>query len=525
MSQGFDPRKLVAGVFPHPVAKIQVIETHISWVVLTGSFAYKFKKPVNFGFLDFSSLEKRRKACEQELRLNLRTAPGIYLGLVVLVESGDGLALVEAGDNPELANVVEFGVRMLEFAQSSQLDRQFEAGRLGGADMDRVAATIAALHESAAIADAGQPWGDPETVVQPARENFRHLYELAPNEGETLDQIKHWSEAEFAAHQSLFRQRKLDGRVRECHGDLHLSNLVRIGSEILAFDCIEFDPALRWIDVLSDVAFLHMDLAVRQRADLAFRFLNAYLERGGDYAGAGVLPFYISYRSMVRAKVAALQLLDEGLPEEHRHGLDQRRELHIRFARSLIGAAKPTLVLMHGLSGSGKTWLSQQLLECLPALRIRSDVERKRLHGMSPDADTHSGQGAGIYSDAATRHTYSHLLANAGAMLSAGIDVIVDAAFLDEGRMDSFVQLASQRRLDCVIVACEAPLPLLRKRLVERGKNATDASEADLGVLHSQLRGTAAAPVESTARIVRVDTSQDVDIPGLCRSIKDCRHG
>lgn len=521
----FDPRELVAEVFPHPVEQIDIIETHISWVVLTGRIAYKFKKPVNFGFLDFSSLDKRREACEQELRLNSRSAPEIYLGLVAVVVRGDGLALVAYGVNPDQSKVLEYGISMREFPQSAQLDRQFEAGCLTGADMDQVAAMISGLHQSAAIAGADQPWGEPQTLLQPALENFRHLRDLGGGESQMLAQLQRWSEAEFAARQALFRQRKRDGRVRECHGDLHLSNLVRIGSDIVAFDCIEFDPALRWIDVLSDVAFLHMDLMVRQRADLAFRFLNSYLELGGDYAGIPVLPFYLCYRSMVRAKVAALQMSNDSLPDLRRRRLGRRRQAHLRFARSLVDAAMPRLVLMHGLSGSGKTWLSQQLLEHLPAMRIRSDVERKRLHGLDAAADTHSAPRAGIYSDSATRRIYRHLLECADAMLQSGCNVIVDAAFLDPQKRQAFVQLAAQRHLPCVIIACEAPLATLRERLVRRSQKGGDASEASLEVLASQLSGSAALSAVAAAKVVPVDTSRAVDIISLCRLIRDCEAG
>ncbi len=525
MNRRFDPRELVADAFPHPVSQMDIVETHISWVVLTGSTAYKFKKPVDFGFVDFSSLEKRREACVQELRLNSRSAPGIYLGLVAVVAADDGVVRVADGDCPDRRQVFEYGIRMREFAQSAQLDRQFEAGLLTDADMGRVAAMIAGLHESAAIAGAEQPWGEPQTLLQPVLENFRHLHELGGDERPILDQLQRWSEAEFAARQAVFRRRKREGRVRECHGDLHLSNLVRIGSGIVAFDCIEFDPALRWIDVLSDVAFLHMDLMVRQRADLAFGFLNSYLERGGDYGGIAVLPFYLSYRSMVRAKVAALQMLDESLSDQRRRLLDRRRNAHLRFAGSLVDGAKPRLVLMHGLSGSGKTWLSEQLLRQLPALRIRSDVERKRLHGLDADATTRSAPRNGIYSGDATRRTYQHLLDCAHAMLTGGCDVIVDAAFLEEQQRVPFIELAARHDLPCVIIACEAPLATLRQRLIGRSRQGRDASEASLEVLASQLARSAAIPATTAAKVVRVETGRTVVLSALCQQIRDGRAG
>jgi len=521
MVRGFAPELLVPSVFPHEVEHLELIETHISWIVLTGTVAYKFKKPVDFGFVDFSSLEKRRHACEEELRLNRRSAPTIYLGLVALVERDSGLALADAEDLRDFEPVIDYGVKMHEFPQSAQLDRQFREGLLTSGDMDEIAATVAALHEAASVAEAGQPWGEPDAVAAPARENFRHLRELAASDEDLriLDGIAQWSENEFSARRDLFRQRKQGGRVRECHGDLHLTNLVRLDGSILAFDCIEFNPALRWIDVLSDAAFLHMDLAVRRRTDLAFRFINAYLECCGDYPGVGVLPFYLAYRSMVRAKVATLQLQDPKIIRGERETLERRRRRHLEFAQSLTVARRPRLLLMYGFSGSGKTWLSERLMEHLPALRIRSDVERKRLHGLRADADSRSGPGSGIYTESASRRTYKRLIDCADAMLGAGFDVVVDAAFLEDWQRRPFAELAARRGLASVVIACNAPPATLRQRLRERHAAGSDASEADLGILAQQIERAETDSVDETGTVVRVDTSREIDIDSIRRRL------
>ncbi len=521
VTRGFTPDLLVPSAFPDGIEHFELIETHISWIVLTGTLAYKFKKPVDFGFVDFSSLEKRHHACEEELRLNRRSAPNIYLGLVALVERASCLAVVDAEDLRDYEPVIDYGVKMHEFPQSAQLDRQFREGLLTAGDMDEIADTVAALHDAASVAGPGQPWGDPDAVAAPARENFRHLRELAESDEDLLilDGLAQWSEDEFAARRDLFRQRKKAGRVRECHGDLHLTNLVRLGGSILAFDCIEFNPALRWIDVLSDTAFLHMDLAVRRRTDLAFRFINAYLERCGDYPGVGVLPFYLAYRSMVRAKVATLQLQDPKIIRGEREALERRRRRHVDFAESLTVARRPRLLLMHGFSGSGKTWLSERLMEHLPALRIRSDVERKRLHGLRADADSRSGPGSGIYTESASRRTYRRLIDCAEAMLDAGFDVVVDAAFLEDRQRRPFAELAASRGFASVVIACEAPPATLRKRLRERHAAGSDASEADLGILARQIDRAQNDSVDETGAVLRVDTTREIDIDSIRRRL------
>jgi predicted kinase len=329
-----------------------------------------------------------------------------------------------------------------------------------------------------------------------------------------LAQYEDWSTAQHAALTPLIERRRADGCVRECHGDLHLSNLVELDDGIHAFDCIEFNPALRWIDVASDVAFLVMDCAVRNRADLGHVFLNRYLEQSGDYAGAALQPFYVAYRSMVRAKVAALQArrADDDT-------LRQRFDAHLDFALACMSAARGALVLMCGLSGSGKSWLAERLVPVLPALCIRSDVERKRLAGLAFDARSESAIDAGLYAPGQTDAVYARLADAADAVTGGGEIAIVDATFLDRARRQAVRERASALGVPCVTVYCTAPTGVLEQRVAQRAAAGRDASEATLEVLQAQRRDHA-PPTAAEGALVTVDTSLTIDPAAVAQAIR-----
>ncbi|MGB5720609.1 MAG: hypothetical protein WBM34_07915 [Woeseiaceae bacterium] len=264
-----------AAVYPHSVSSFQVVETHISWVILTGQFAYKIKKAVNLGFLDFSTLEQRRHFCEEELRLNSRWAPRLYVGLVSIKGSPDSPSLHDVGND-----TIEYAVKMLQFPQSAQLDRQLEEGLLREDDLLVLAETIANKHEQARVIEYANDRESVGKVRAPILGNFAPVERAI--DMDLLERVRLWTETTLKALKPALIQRRQEGFVRECHGDLHLSNLVRFDGDIVAFDCVEFSPDLRNIDVLSDIAFLVMDLIACARHDLAFAFLNRYLERTGD---------------------------------------------------------------------------------------------------------------------------------------------------------------------------------------------------------------------------------------------------
>lgn len=464
--------------YRHPVTQVRLLETHISWVLLTGAYAYKIKKPVSLGFLDYSTLARRRQACLDELRLNRRFAPELYLEVVPI--TGTPERPVIGGDG----EAIEYAVRMREFPQDAQLDRRLAAGRLGPADLDALAETIAAFHGAAAPAAPDTPHGRPEAVRAPVHDTLAFLHGGATGTARAaITALSAWTTATEAALAPLMTWRRAAGRVREVHGDLHLANLVQLPSGIAAFDCIEFSESLRWLDVINDLAFTTMDLAFRGRRDLAFRLLNRYLEITGDYEGVRLLPYYEVYRALVRAKVAAIRAAE--LDGEARVAALRQRDDHLRFAAERTRTGAPLLILMHGVTGSGKSWLSERLVPLLPAVRVRSDVERRRLHGIPPGQGSDSALDAGIYAPAASALTYTRLVEVARAILRAGEAVLVDAAFLRRSDRQAFRRLARELGARYAIVACSAPVLELERRIAARGSG--DASEGSTAVLARQL--------------------------------------
>lgn len=466
------PQRLVDGLRRHLAectgGPVELIETHISWVLLAGDQAYKLKKPVRLGFVDFGSVEARRHFCEEELRLNRRLAPQLYLEVLAL--RGTPAAPHLGGSGP----LVDHVLHMRRFPAGALLSERVAAGTLDGADIDRLAARIAAFHEAAPVAAADGPWGTAELAVAGVRDVLRRLDAL----GLGSARIVTWTEAELFRLAPLWRQRLRAGRVREVHGDLHLANTVRLADGVVtAFDGLEFDPALRWIDVFSDAGFLMMDLLAHGRSDLAWRFINGWLDHTGDHAGLPMLRLVLVYRALVRAMVGTLR----GTPRDAA-GVRE----YLALAEQLVGHRVPRLLLTHGLSGSGKSHVSARLLEAAGALRLRSDVERKRLFGLAADERSAERVPGGIYGPCASARTYDQLWQAARVALQAGWSVIVDATFLRRPERDRFHALALELGAPFALLDCQAGEAVLRERVAARAQRGDDASEADLAVLAAQ---------------------------------------
>nr|WP_284060377.1 bifunctional aminoglycoside phosphotransferase/ATP-binding protein [Pseudomonas sp. NW5] len=481
-------------LYPHPVEGFQVIETHISWVLLTGPYAYKLKKPVNFGFLDFSSLEAREHFCHEEVRLNRRTAPDLYLEVIPLTGSLDALQL--GGEGPVLDHLI----KMRQFDQHGLLDHVQARGELHAAHIDALARVIADLHTQAAIVPVDHPLGGADAVMAPVLQNFEQSRALLEDAADLaqLDRLENWAQTAFNRLQPLLEQRKQDGFVRECHGDIHLANVTLLEGEVRLFDCIEFNEPFRLIDVICDVAFVTMDLEDRGLQALSQRLINHYLELTGDYAGLALLRFYKAYRAMVRAKICLFGL-QPGQSDEERQALLARYRRYAALAEGYSRAPRALLAITHGVSAVGKSLVALQLVEALGAIRLRSDVERKRL---LPDADE-----ATLYSAAASQQTYARLHQLAAQILADGYPVVLDATYLTRAQREAARQVAEQAGVELLILDCQAPLAQIHAWLAERQASGGDPSDATEAVIAAQLAAREPLDEAERAHSVLIDTT------------------
>lgn len=505
----FDQAALIAALlqpdhYPHPVTVVEHIQTHISHILLAGDYAYKIKKPLNLGFLNFTSLDRRRYYCQEELRLNQRLAPDIYLDCTPI------------GGDPEHPTwnstpAIEYAVRMRRFPQDRLLDRLLAAGQLQRLHWEVLARHLAEFHRTVAIADHSMPFGEPERVRQPMLDDFTQIRPLLKDSAdcEILASVEHWTLAASAQLWPQLAERKANGWIRECHGDLHLGNMMLDqDSRIVIFDCIEFNDDLRWIDVINDLAFLTMDLRFRGAGAFAQRLLNVYLEYSGDFTGIALLSYYQVYRAMVRAKINAIQSHQHNLPAAVRATALTLCRDYLRLALALTQKPVPFLLITHGVSGSGKSRRTGQLLEQFPdAIRIRSDVERKRLFGLGPLDNSKSTLGNGLYAPEANARTYTRLLQFADQLLAAGHPVLVDATFMRRDHRQPFRDLATRHGVPFILLDCIADADTLRRRVADRQARGDDATEAGVEVLERQLQRD--QPPTAEENLLQTDSDDD----------------
>lgn len=488
--------------YPHPVTSIEVIETHISWLILTGEYAYKIKKPVDFGFLDFTTLEKRKHCCEEELRLNQRLAPDIYLSVEAI--GGNEEQPVLGADS----DVFEYAVKMQQFDSGNRLDLLLQKHQFEPQWIDMLAEQIAEFHHRIPIVSQDSPWGEPDTIWEVVSDNFLHITD-------TIDKLDDWSKvqqlAQYTAQQyrdltDLISRRKAEGHVRECHGDLHLANITLHKQELRLFDCIEFNLQFRWIDTINDIAFLLMDLEANGEFRWANRCLNRYLEICGDYHALPLLNFYKAYRSMVRAKVSVLGDM---------HDVKTLRR-YLRLTDYYARERKPVLLLMHGVSGSGKSHLSQQLVDQTDTIRIRSDVERKRLYREL----SLKGEKVELYGPQMNALTFNLLLDTSEDLLRNGYSVIVDATAIRQRTRQSFIELTEKLNVPIRIIACDCEVKLIEARLNKRSSEGSDASDADIAVMRDQITHLQPLTEEEEALAIRINTDDDDAISRLLEQLR-----
>lgn len=492
----------------------RTIETHISTVLLAGAQALKLKKPVAPGFLDFTTLRAREHFCREELRLNRRTAATLYLDVLPVIGALDAARLGVATDAP---HAIDWALQMRRFDPEQGFDRRAARGEISAHDADALAQAVATLHLQADCAPLESAFGTPATVRRCIEANVAALRDGTGAAGDRarLDALAAWCAAAIAQHASLIGRRRLHGWVREGHGDLHLANIVSVDGVPQLFDALEFDPALRWIDVIDDVAFLFMDLCERASAPLAWRLLSSYLEFTGDWGGTALLPLYAVHRALVRARVAELRAQQPAVAAAERLRAHAGGMHYVVLAQALAQPPALQLVVMSGLSGSGKSVVAAELAAHLHALRVRSDVERKRLAGLPA---TTRGD-ASLYTAAMTASTYARLAEIAGTLLDAGVSVVVDSAALKADERVALLQVARARQCPATIVRCEAPWPLLQQRVAARALARADPSDATVDVL-AQQRGWQQPRGAGEPPHVVIDTGAALaQVVAACRSL------
>ncbi len=492
---------LKSAPYAHAVRKISLHETHISWVILTGDYAYKVKKRLKLEFLDTTSLARRHFLCEEELRLNKRLAPELYLEVIAITRDANGLHLGGSG------TPVDYAVKMRQFEPSQELPALLVRADVKAPELAALAERVAEYHRSAAAIPENSTFDYVAQLRACVLGNLTTLLARLHSlqESPAMNQLIDWTHDSLNDLHELFRARQAGGFIRECHGDLHAHNIVRWQGQLTPFDCLEFDPKLRWIDVMNDVAFLVMDLVGHDYNDLAYEFLSRYVEQTGDYQGLRLLPFYAVYRALVRAMLDALSVEQRAAER-----LVWMGRLHGRIAtaQQFMRPKQPALFIMHGASGSGKSWLSEHLVPLVAAVRLRSDLERKRMADQEPAPGRGAAGSPDLYTPARTRQTYAQLLDCAESCLVGGISVIVDAAFLDVEDRQQFKALADRLGSSFVIVSCVADKAEMACRIARRATEKASPSDATIAVLDNQLQGFMPLRADELADVVRVDTQQ-----------------
>ena len=467
--------------YPHPVSAIELLETHISWVILTGQYAYKIKKAVRFDFLDFSTLEKRHFCCDEELRLNHRFAPNLYLQVVPITETVKNAQINGDGE------IIEYALQMRQFSASQLLSDMAKQGRLEAEMIDQLADLIANFHHYADVDRSDSCYGSQAEIRHWFLGNFANIRPLVTDDEflQQLTRLEMWGEKELLKHKSLIQQRKQQGFIRECHGDLHLGNIALLDNRVTPFDGIEFNPALRWIDVIDEVTFVMMDLMQHNLESFAYRFLNRYLHHSGDYQSLNLLRYYWVYRALVRTKVALL-CQPPNLQEAKRYA---------DLAEDFTEVKTPFLLITHGYSGSGKSTFSAKLAETLGMIHLRSDVERQRFFSKTENK----------YSTEHTQQIYQTLADFTADILAAGFSVIVDATFLKLEQRALFQTLATNQQARFVILDFQATEEELRCRIIQRQQLGQDASEATLTVLQQQIKTAQSLTTNELTTVIQVD--------------------
>ena len=479
------------------------VETHISWLFFTGRFVYKIKKPVDFGFLDFTSLEKRRHFCLEEVRLNRRLSPDVYLGVVGIWEEGGRYAMHETG------RIVEYAVKMRQLPDDRWLSGLLQRGEASPSLMRRIARRIAAFHAAAAGGEPAPRVGGIDTVRANTQENFTQTRDQVgvTVAQETWDRVKAYTDAFLDARSELFARREREGRIRDCHGDLHADQIC-VENGIAFIDCIEFNERFRFSDVAADIAFAAMDVDYHGRPDLSAELLREYVAASGDAGALNVLGFYKCYRAFTRGKVRGFRLRQPGLSDPERHAIVDQASRYFDLANRYAQLPGPLVIVISGLMGTGKSSLARALGPRLGAEVLASDIVRKELAGIRPEEPRLEAWAEGIYGDEFTRRTYRELHTRAAERLREGRIVILDASYREAACRAGARDTARANGAPFLLLEAVCPETIVRQRLAGRGGGASDGRLELLDRQHEEFQSPLEIPGEERAQI---DTSGALD--------------
>lgn len=479
---------------------ITMVQTHVSYVFLTGDFAYKVKKAVNFGFLDFSSLEKRQHFCQEELRLNRQLSPELYLDVLPITQGDRGYELNGSG------TVVEYAIKMRQFPAGSLLSEQQASGGLTPEDMVSLGKMVAQFHRQTHSDNQVRSYGTVAKIRQAIDENYAQTqgYIGRSQTQAQYDATKAFTDRFFADHEDWFQQRLDADKIRECHGDLHLGNMCRWGDRLYLFDRIEFNEPFRFVDTMYDIAFTVMDLEARGCFDLANRFLNTYIEQTGDYWGLRVLPLYLSRQAYVRAKVTSFLLDDPHIDAATKEKAHTTAAAYYTQAWQYTDRPAGRLIIMVGVSGSGKSTVGQAIAQRYGAIHLRSDAVRKHLAGLP--LDQRGDQS--LYSQEMSDRTYQQLGDLGIALARQGWTVVLDAKYDRRDRRAPMIAAAEAAHIPYTFVHCTAPTEQIAAWLQER---QGDVSDATAELLPNQIAQFDPPTPEEKDRVITLDTTGPCD--------------
>ena len=490
--------------YPEAVTGVELVQTHVSYIFLTDRYAYKIKKPVDFGFLNFSTIDRRRFYCNEEVRLNRRLCPDIYEGVVELRETLSGAAFHGSG------SIIDYAVKMKRLPADRMLDKLVEAGSVTPASMRKVSSVIAEFHRTALMSPAIAEYGRLERIMFNWQENFEQMvpFEILTLPAHERELIRSWVETFAAEHENVFQQRVDDGFIRECDGDIHLENICLDDGAVHIFDCIEFNERFRCCDTAADIAFLLMDLDYHGRHDLSDDVIDEYMARTGDHGLVSLIDFYKIYRAIVRGKVESFRLNDSGINPDDQ-ALARMRA--IRYFRLVLGyierrRLKPALFITCGLMGSGKSMLTAQLSFELGIASFNSDETRKQIMGLPPGTPARDTFGEGLYDPQSTEATYAELLRRAENQLQQGSSVIIDASFMHKSQRTPFAGLAERLAVPFIILHVACSETENRRRLQERETSGKSVSDGRLELLPLQTADFE-TPDEAEGTIIPLSSS------------------